>query len=397
MDTGIFIALINPGIAFAFAVAFLLLWDHQRHKRYILLTAVSLAAGAAGFVMQYVTNDAFGLSRLLSNLLFLGAGVGMAMSLVSRYQRRLRLSSVLAVAGCGLSLFIWFLYVTPHIASRIYAINFSFGLLTLMVAAQLRSVTPRRAIDSALLLLTLFWGLSYFIRPVVVMSIEGVSIEDGTYHLSLYWYTLTLFSAMFMLLISLVWAGVLILDIVDNLGHESRTDLLSGLLNRRGFEESVTHKLAHAGNTALPISMIVSDLDNFKTVNDTYGHAVGDAVIRSFAEHLKRNVGEKVITARIGGEEFAILLEGSNLSAAKLFAEGIRSSYRSAAGVDLPAAFASSLHTTASFGVAEWMPGERAEQLYQRADNALYEAKNAGRDCVRVAAMPTDTASIAVV
>src|SRR5690606_16898477 len=108
---------------------------------------------------------------------------------------------------------------------------------------------------------------------------------------------------------------------------------------------------------------------------------------------LKQNVNESFVTARIGGEEFAILLCGSNQSAARLFAEGIRTSYTSAACVDLPAAVGNDLRTTASFGVAQWMPGETGEQLFQRADNALYEAKNAGRDCVRIAAMPSDQGS----
>ena len=396
MDTGIFVALINPGIAISFAGAFLLLWNYQRHKRYILLTALSLVAGAIGFLIQYLSIETFALSRLSSNLLFVFAGVGMAVSLLARYKRALSLTTVLALVGGGVGLFVWFLYVTPHTAARVYTINFTFGLLTLMVAAQLRAVPSRRAIDNVMLVLTAFWGLSYFLRPLVVLWIEGVPIEDSSYHQSLYWYTLTLFSAMFILLISLAWIGVLVLDIMDDLGRQSRTDLLSGLLNRRGFEESVTQILAQAESSALPMSMIVCDLDHFKKVNDTYGHVIGDAVIRSFADRLKQHVGERFVTARIGGEEFAILLCGANESAARLFAEGIRASYKSAACMDLPAAVGKELRTTASFGVAQWLSGESGEQLFLRADNALYEAKDAGRDCVRIAEMPRDQDSKAV-
>src|SRR5690606_15034720 len=122
----------------------------------------------------------------------------------------------------------------------------------------------------------------------------------------------------------------LVLDIMDDLNHQSQTDLLSGLLNRRGFENSAEQKLREAQGSGLPMALLVCDLDHFKAVNDTYGHATGDSVIRIFAERLRTGTSGDHIVGRMGGEEFAVLLCGSDLRAARLFAEGIRTTFSTA-------------------------------------------------------------------
>ncbi len=386
MDTGIFIALINPGIALTFAATFLLLWNYQREKRYILLLSASLAAGAGGFLLQYFLLPNFGLTRLLSNTLFLVAGVGLSISMLGRYNRRLPVRDIMVVWLAGVATYVWYLYGDPNTEYRIYAINFTFGTLTLLIAAELRAVRTRKAVDNIMLFLTVFWGLSFFVRPVVSLWLEDVPVNDVNYHQSIYWYTLTFFCSMFILLISLSSTCALVLDIMDDLNHQSQTDLLSGLLNRRGFEKSAEQKLREAQGSGLPMALLVCDLDHFKAVNDTYGHATGDSVIRIFAERLRTGTSGDHIVGRMGGEEFAVLLCGSDLRAARLFAEGIRTTFSTAPCVELP----DGLRTTASFGIAQWLAGETAEQLFLRADRALYAAKNSGRNCVRVAELPPD-------
>ena len=110
------------------------------------------------------------------------------------------------------------------------------------------------------------------------------------------------------------------------------------------------------------------------------GHASGDRVIAAFSGFLRNAAADHHAAGRIGGEEFAVILPGTNLLAARLFAEGTRSAFASLRVDGLP----DDRRFTASFGVAELASGESIADLLIRADSALYEAKNAGRDCVRV-------------
>jgi len=171
------------------------------------------------------------------------------------------------------------------------------------------------------------------------------------------------------------------LDLIGELRSESQTDPLSGLLNRRGFEEHASTILAATRHNGLPVSLVICDLDHFKAINDTFGHACGDRVIAAAGSFFGKAVPAHHAAGRIGGEEFAIILAGANLVAARLFAEGARGAFATLAVDGLPEKHP----ITASFGVAELGEGESISELLVRADMALYAAKKEGRDCVRVA------------
>jgi len=130
---------------------------------------------------------------------------------------------------------------------------------------------------------------------------------------------------------------------------------------------------------------VIADLDHFKSINDSFGHASGDRVIEAFAGFLRDAAADHHVAGRVGGEEFAIILPGTNLAAARLFAEGTRSAFGALPVDGLPPEH----RCTASFGVAECHQGEGFSDLMRRADEALYQAKNGGRDCVRVSSGPT--------
>jgi diguanylate cyclase (GGDEF)-like protein len=139
------------------------------------------------------------------------------------------------------------------------------------------------------------------------------------------------------------------------------------------------------------VSLVIADLDHFKGVNDSFGHACGDRVIEAFAGFLREAAGQDHVAGRIGGEEFAILLPGANLMAARVLAEGTRSAFSALPIGGLPADH----RCTASFGVAELGSGEDFGQLMRRADQALYEAKKSGRDRVCLSAAPATAARAA--
>ena len=162
--------------------------------------------------------------------------------------------------------------------------------------------------------------------------------------------------------------------LIERLADAARTDPLTGLLNRRGFEGRMEIELERARRTARPVSVIAGDLDHFKRVNDTFGHAAGDATLKAFA-HLANDIKRGIDEAgRIGGEEFALVLPDTDLHGAYVLAERLRRAVHESLSVK-------GTGVTISFGIAGTPNhGDTAEQLMHRADQALYLAKQLGRD-----------------
>jgi len=167
----------------------------------------------------------------------------------------------------------------------------------------------------------------------------------------------------------------------DVLEQLSITDGLTKLHNHRYFQEGLTREAKRADRSARPLSLILIDIDYFKLWNDRLGHAAGDEILRRLAEVMNRVVRETDILARYGGEEFALLAPNTELEGAVNLAEKIRAEVSATAFFIEPPSETSSV--TVSVGVAAYRGDRR--RLFNDADRALYQAKEAGRDCVVVA------------
>ncbi|RUU33395.1 GGDEF domain-containing protein [Mesorhizobium sp. M6A.T.Ce.TU.002.03.1.1] len=381
MDTGLLVALLNPTIALALGAVFLVLWFYQRHRPYLAVLAASYSLSAAGFLLQYFTLPVgMAPTKLLSNTCFTFAACCLCSAIVARYGRRVPYVGIGVLAGGGLTAFCWFLFVQPDLTWRILAMNFGFGGLSLLVAAELRPVRGRGPTEMILFVLSLLSGLNFFVRTLAVIVAHGPFTSYDGFYASSYWTTALLSHALLSLLIALCLFCAAALDVMKALKAEAYTDPLSGLLNRRGFEERARLLLLHCATAKMPVALVLADLDHFKALNDLHGHAAGDRVIADFAAKLLSAAGTGGVAGRIGGEEFAVLLPLSDLGAARLFAEAIRTLY-SAGSVDgLPPG----TRVTASFGVTARTGDEGLEPLMRRADEALYKAKGNGRDSVRL-------------
>lgn len=161
----------------------------------------------------------------------------------------------------------------------------------------------------------------------------------------------------------------------------SSTDPLTGCRNRMAFNEAYAAALASAARYDRPLTVVICDVDRFKSINDRWGHLVGDRVLAAVGAILRQalRAGPDWV-ARYGGEEFVLVLPETPLSAALEAAERVRKLL--AEEVCVPLDDGARLGVTASFGLAQWRPGETGEQLLARADAELYAAKHAGRDCV---------------
>ena len=161
------------------------------------------------------------------------------------------------------------------------------------------------------------------------------------------------------------------------------SDPLTGLKNRRSFDLTIASEIAAARNSSKPLSLVMADIDHFKSINDRYGHQSGDDVIKWFSNILSSNMKGRDTVARYGGEEFAILMPQTSLENATALAGQIRAQLEGQLWKK-PGAPNTMLRVTASFGVAELAAGEGSRGLIERADAKLYESKAAGRN--RVAA-----------
>ena len=159
----------------------------------------------------------------------------------------------------------------------------------------------------------------------------------------------------------------------------TRTDPLTQLANRRYFQERIQEMVSLSERKSEPLSLIMTDIDTFKAVNDTFGHDAGDRVLKGFAGLMKSMVRNEDLPARFGGEEFIIVLPLTNSRQAYTLAERIRCALQEKD-------FLENRHQiTASFGVSQLEPGESQDSCIKRADMALYLAKDAGRNQTVVA------------
>lgn len=174
---------------------------------------------------------------------------------------------------------------------------------------------------------------------------------------------------------------------MERIRREAITDGLTGLANRKAFDEQISRIVREADKDSKIFSLLMIDIDHFKAFNDTYGHQIGDQVLRLVSMTLINEVKGQDMAARYGGEEFAIILPGTNVNAAEAVAENLRKAVEKkevinrSTGENLG-------QITISLGVAQFYGNEKVEDLIGRADVALYASKNKGRNQVSVAPTP---------
>ena len=323
----------------------------------VLLCGAVLLAITALFDMAGVT-PSIGYpvwSQLLASALVAGCAAGV--SRMVNWQHRLVLM-LLATLLTGIFMSMPLPRATGQLALR----TGLFQLLPLALMALM--VRPVSLLALALL--------------IVVMALLRIALygAPGTGS-ALYWlYTLTTIG------FGLVLAGyrtdfaVSAWQMRRRLVRQAHTDELTGLLNRNGWNEHAVSAHARAVAAGVPVVVAVLDIDYFKRINDHHGHDGGDLVLQRLGDIMRARVGAHGCAARIGGEEFAVLLEGEDARAARAFAERVRSEFgKEQSGVV----------ATLSAGIAEHRPGESLRDQMRRADQALYDAKREGRDRVHVA------------
>lgn len=168
-------------------------------------------------------------------------------------------------------------------------------------------------------------------------------------------------------------------ELNERLAAAAKTDGLTGVNNRREFDERLAAEVSRAGRHGHALSLVLTDIDDFKKFNDRFGHQSGDDALRTFASVLQNTSRTSDVVARYGGEEFAIICPDTGAEDARRFGQRVREKLRQTEIADL------GVQVTASFGVSQFVPGpDAAKSLILRADQALYRSKREGKDRISV-------------
>ncbi|MFG1359113.1 GGDEF domain-containing protein [Xanthobacter pseudotagetidis] len=398
-ELGIYIYM-APAAAVIFSAAFFGAWLLQPQRRYILFFCVCFMAFAMGLLSQFLNIPSTGEANILvSGGLYTFA----VLCLIEGAKARVKVTGgdalLFGIAGAIMMFLYYYFYVDRDLAMRIYAQNFGYGLMFVVAAVQIARPSQRRGADKLVFWLLLIFGLHFFPRTLLTMSISGdlhhLEKAGGAYDRDAvraafgrtpFWLVLNFSLLISSLLAFLALLGAVVADVIEESRQEGNADPLTSLANRRGFLRRV--KAISGDPSRLSMSVVYCDIDHFKSINDTYGHLVGDQVLQQFARLLQSEIRPQDVAARLGGEEFVVLLMDANLSGAHVFAERVRQEVELARFPGLP----QQASVTASFGIAQWRPGENLLAVMSRADTLVYEAKRAGRN--RIAVEPHNVGNV---
>ncbi|HVR50004.1 MAG TPA: GGDEF domain-containing protein [Pseudorhodoferax sp.] len=370
-----YFSLIVPVCGILLGAALLGCWAALQRRRYFLWLAAAYILPALPLAAQsMMTNQQLAATSTVLGAFYLAGLWALAQGMAEKYGGTAHPRMALAIGLATLALLYHFSQVTDQLRVRMLVLNVAMLLLLLLgMAAVLRSGRPADRLERVLRGSYLVFVAYCLARPVIIFAF--VWAEPLPELTRSPWWLLMLATN---LLLSLWFIGVLLtvsvremLFVVQN---ERDRDPLTQLLNRRAFFELAPARIRRSGLGAW--ALLVCDVDHFKQINDTLGHAAGDAVLQAVARVLERNVRQDDLVVRFGGEEFIVLLQCTDLAAASAVANRMREQL---AQMPHPAL---GRPLTACFGVAPVEGAQGIQAAIDRADALLYQAKKTGRNKV---------------
>ncbi len=356
----------------------LLAWTHERIPALGWWGVAYLVGAFSGAIWRFGDLTGSELPAGIANIL-LFVTVGMIWSAARLFQGR-RVRWVLMFAGAAVWLVAWMFPAFAHsAAARILVSSLIVASYTFLIAVELWRERRKSLIRRWPALFVPMLHGAIFLFPVALATL---SQDDNVFRgLARVWI------AVFVVEIVLYVIGAAFIVLILAKDRTVRfykmaaaTDPLTGVLNRRGFSQAAAVMMERSRGSMGPVSVLSFDLDHFKSINDRWGHAAGDAVLQLFATVVRKTMRADDIIGRLGGEEFVAILP-STLTDAAAVAERVRAAFAAAGGV----LDGRQIAATVSAGVACGSPFTAVEALIARADAALYRAKMQGRDRVETA------------
>lgn len=382
MSGASFIIAINLAVAGLLAAAFLLISAYDRAYRSARWIAAAYGLGVVycAFEMMIPASSGSRVVVTMSYASLLAGIVAYVVGISRKYSAAVPWLVVAALFAASVALNAYVQTMPRELILRNVLWQTPYAAMQAIAATIVLRARGKTALDKALCAVLWLSVAQFLAKPWIMAGVGGNGMSAAGYIQTTYALFSQTIGSLTSMLVALMTLAVYVRSMLADAAVRSETDELSGLLNRRGFEDRAEALLVASQRRAVPVSLVICDLDHFKAVNDTYGHEAGDRVIVAFANVLRDAAGSHV-AGRIGGEEFAVALAGVDMASARLFAEGVRVAFSGTKIFGLPQTHVS----TASFGVAEHGDRETYGDLIRRADVALYEAKKSGRDCVRTA------------
>ncbi len=376
MSGQFFFSLLNPVVTAMLATTFLLLWRKRPDQTYLAVLSLSFFACGLAFVANdFMQPFDSPLSRIVANVFFLAATVGACIGALLRARVAVPFRFFAVVCALCAVGFCWFLFVSPSTEARIYVVNTAYVVIASAATLALIRARPSSGLDwTFVALMVCLIGLG-IIRPFAALMDNLDTYGGGTLRYSAYWATVQAATPALAIAVGIAFLVALAERMNDELRLEADRDFLTGLLNRRGFHKGV--QLALAGNRFRTIrpAVIMVDIDNFKRINDEFGHAVGDDVIAAIALVLMKH-GEAELTARTGGEEFTLFYRTGTNEDLLERAEDIRLAVSQTRFSGIP----DECPVTVSLGLYSGARHDTISEMMAAADQALYEAKRSGKD-----------------
>ncbi|WP_201779108.1 GGDEF domain-containing protein [Robbsia andropogonis] len=360
-------------ICLLFSVALLVAWWQFDMQRHAAAWALSFLAASIGHGLRISTmlfpNDAAPLSMLAFHASVASFAL-LALGFRQRAERSLRAVWVAWLVATLVLSVSWSVRDDEwRTWSRITTSCADFVMLSIMV------VTLRRARGAGAFAR---WALgAYALYMLTVGLAAWLARAGGPWSDRMFVVVMSVGTPAGMIGTGVLTMLIVAADLARTLRNQARTDPLTGLYNRRAIDEEAEALLSRefAGQQQHAVSIVIADLDHFKSINDRFGHAVGDKVLRRFSTHLRKHLGTADLAGRMGGEEFVFLMPGLTASEAVQRVERIRQGVPAAIG-----SIVGNERVTASFGMARVRIHEPFADALARADEALYAAKAAGRN-----------------
>lgn len=371
----IYIQVLNCVIALLFAAAFVAVrisYPNMRHVSWfagLYLVGMMSPLAAIAALATGLTN----LFAAIGHVSLLGATVGMAVGLALIAERPVpwRTAAVCLLAGVAAKAVI----ETAQIADTLAEWLDHSAFVAAMALAAFVAGRTAKAEGSRLwlgLTVALIAGAFYFLPPIY--HSQALALPQDVMSANHQGLALEAIASVLAITTGLILLLIVMQAAVAAKSEEAETDTLTGIYNRRGFNHRAETALQNAKDTGHMLKVILFDLDRFKTINDVHGHAKGDQVLARFGDILQTQCPDSGIVARLGGEEFAMLIERSNIADAWSVAEQVRATLEKA-DFGIPS-------VTVSAGIAGIQPDDTVGSLVRRADQWVYFAKNHGRNQV---------------
>lgn len=376
MSSQFFISLLNPLLAFAFAGAFAVFWLRWRQQGYLTLIALAFACCGLAFIGQDFSIGSYEGISFSGNALFILAIALACSAALIRTGIRPPLRWFGLIGALGAAAFLWYVFGERSLIGRIMVVSAMSTLYAGISALLILRARPRSAADRLMATSMTLLLLIAIARPLLTaLGLIDISSPTGLLRDSPYWSTVQAFTPLLAIAVAGTFFAAVLLDVMDHMKSEADRDFLTGLLNRRGFETAARTRLSLPRHTQHAPALLLADIDDFKTVNDTYGHTIGDGVIAAVAEILSSH-GHADLAGRVGGEEFCLFYTSIHPTELQVIAESIRVQLRN---VSVPG-LATDHALTLSMGLHIRDTDETLAAMQSVADQALYRAKREGKN-----------------